>query len=179
LIDRRHVVLGVALAASVATSYGLPPTLFYGEETLSAPPVTIDDTRPIRAWVVTTRVTLPAEATRHPFTSTTEVWASTSVHGFPDDGVDDLAVVMSECGHDAVADGPALGGSVSIKDAFVDCVPEQPCFRTLCVAIGTAGDGPVAVEWETSTIVESFATVDYDVNSITVPIDIDIDEILP
>ena len=72
MIDRRHFALGVALAASVATEYPAPPSLFYGEQTLDAEPVSLDDTRLVRTWIVTVDVTLPAEAADDDFSSTME-----------------------------------------------------------------------------------------------------------
>jgi hypothetical protein len=176
-MDRRHLVLAIALAASVATEYPGPEPMFSGEQTLAAASVPLDETRPIRTWVITTDVTLPPEAADHDFTSTTSVYASSTVEGFG--STDWLVVVLSECGSGGFADGPARGVGAGVEEAFVDCVPEQTCTRTFCVAIGNAADHPIEVQWDTSTRIESLAVVDHDVGPIDVPIDIAIEEIEP
>jgi hypothetical protein len=174
-MDRRHGVLAVAVAASVATSYAPPPPLFYGEQSLDADPVWLDETRPVRTWVITTDARLPAEATERDFTSTTEVDVRVSDG---DSGARDgrLVVVLSECGSGSVSDGP---GGLAVEDAFEDCLPRQTCRRTFCVAIGNDSDHALEVEWSTRTIIESHAWVDYDVDPILVPIEITIEETEP
>jgi len=176
-MDRRHVVLGVALAASVATRTEGPPSLFSGYQTLDAEPVSLDETRLIRTWIVTVDVTLPAEAADHDFTSTLAVRAGTSGDGFRDSDL--IVVVLSECGSAGVVDGPARAPSVGLQDPFAGCVAQQTCTRTFCVAIGNASDHAVDVEWDTWTSIRSDERVDDDVDSIPVPIDITIEEMEP
>src|SRR6185436_16616100 len=176
-MDRRHVVMGVALVASVATSQPAPPPLFYGEQQLDAEPVSLDETRPIRTWVITVDATLPAEAANHDFTSTLEVHAQPSARDSGERSVDPIVVVLSECGSEGVVDGPNRAPSVALRDPFAGCVAQQTCTRTFCVAIGNAGDEAVDVEWDAWASIESRAWVDYDERSIPVPIDITIEEI--
>ncbi len=179
MIDRRHAALGVALAASVATSYGPPPALFYGEESLGADPVQLDEFRPIRTWVITADVVLPAEAAHHHFTSTTTVEARAADQDSGERFENLLVVTLSECGIEGVEDGPTPNGSVEVENSFANCVPRQTCTRTFCVAVANGSEQALEIEWHTWTIIESDATVDYDVDPIPVRIEMTIEEVVP
>ena len=176
-MDGRHVALGVALAASVATRTAAPPPLFFGYQTLDAEPVSLDETQLIRTWIVTVDATLPAEGADHDFTSTLAVRAGASAYVMGES--DPIVVVLSECGSAGVADGPDPAPSVGLQDPLAGCVAQQTCTRTFCVAIGNASDHAVDVHWDTWASIRSDARVDDDVDSIPVPIDITIEEIEP
>jgi hypothetical protein len=163
--------LGVALAASVATSRNLPSALFRGQQSLAVDPFLLDETHATRSWVITTDAVLPAEASDHDFTSSTGVQATVTAP----DSVDSLVLLLSECGSDPVE--TTLEGVADIDDSFVDCIPGQTCTRRFCIEIANGNDPVVEVEWHTWTMIDSDATVDYDVDSIAVPIDITIEEI--
>ena len=56
--------------------------------------------------------------------------------------------------------GPNKAPLVAIKDSFASCSPQQTCTRTFCVAIGSASDHAVDVEWGTRASVQSDAWLD-------------------
>jgi len=174
VIDRRHVALGAAIGASIASQPRAGPPLLYGDQKLEAGPFTLDDSRPTRSWRITTEVELPAEAADHDVLSQTGVEALAA-----DADSDDLATVsFGECGAEPIEE--LWGGLVFVVDgAFEDCGPGQNCTRTFCVDITSDEDHPVEGWWQTWTTVQSMDNVKYGDDSIPVPIEITIEEIEP
>jgi hypothetical protein len=171
-MDRRHVVLGAALAASIASQPKDWPPIFSGYQSLDADPFILDGASPTRAWRITVEAALPAEAEDHDFVSRTDLEVGPT-EGEPGD----LATVsFGECGAEPIEtlwpDGLSLDG------AFEDCVPRQTCTRTFCLEITTKEDHPVEGAWWTWTAIQSVDTVKHE-DSIGVHIEITIEEIEP
>lgn len=172
MIDRRHVALGTAIAASVSSQPRDWPPLFYGDEALDAGPFTLDDKSPTRAWRITTDVVLPEEAGDHDFQSQTGV----QVLATDPDSEDFATVSFGECGDEAIEG--EWGSLVSIDDVFADCTPRASCTRTFCVEITSEENHAVEGAWNTGIRIESIDTVKHE-DSIPVLIDITIEEIEP
>ena len=185
MIDRRQVVLGIAVAASLGTGTAddEPPEvyLFEGQASAQPGPFTLDAATPERVWKITAQVVLPSEATHIEFDG-----AVAARVRFIDTEAeyDPVTYGMDDCA------GKALGQALEVTtawepipaashDAFAGCVPETPCTRTVCMDITTSNDeAPVEMEWVALAWV--VATIEApDGKAIDVPIELMVEEIEP
>jgi hypothetical protein len=183
-MDRRHVVLIVAVAASIGTSpqddSAEPVDLFWGHANEHAL-FTLDEAHPTRVWEITAQVELPPEAEASGFTGAIGARARFVDKDFRHDPV---TLRLTDCAGAALsavyeARSTWDPANTATYDAFVDCVPGTPCTRTVCLEITTSNDEhPVDLEWNT------FAWIGTDDpapagEGIDVPIELTIEEIEP
>jgi hypothetical protein len=178
VIDRRHLVLGIALGASIATEGPPPGFLFHGAERLNAGASRLDVEIPTRHWIITTEIVLPREAEGDEFGSSSAVSYALTERSAA--GV--LVSSFRECGGE-IDEEPIVtvddSFTMSVSDSFADCAPQQGCTRTFCLELTSNNDHAIEVEWYATASIESEATVDHDVDPIDVPIEITIEEIEP
>ena len=178
-MDRRHLVLGLAVAASVATT---PPMydLYSGGSNSDEVAFTLDTETPERVWLITCTVDLPQEARTHPFSSSFGVrlvltGASTPA---PIEVVLWDAATFETLDDGVVAEADYLedATSMDVSDAFADCLPGG-CERTFFLYVSSPEDVDAAGQWEAIAAVSSEDVVDYKRDWTEVPVTIAYEEL--
>jgi hypothetical protein len=154
-MDRRHLVLGLAITATLATKYVLDP-LFWGEESRNGPLVTLGTNHPVRMWQITYSTDLPGIADDHPFGGT--IWVF--VQYFSDRADDQFArAALVDCEtdvlltEDSVSDEQAV---LEVQDAFPSCVGSGFCEQSYCLIVETTDKAtPAQFLWSTSASIAS------------------------
>jgi hypothetical protein len=174
-MDRRHFVLAIAVVAAIASEPDQPPRLFWGREDLDGGSLTLDAMHPTRSWIITTTVVLPAEAADHDFQSFSTVRADLGegAQAYP------VSLSLSACSEpvETVYSEENPNGrlvAADIDDPFVDCVPLEPCTRTMCAQLANGDENAgVELDWFTYSVVASDEPVD-DKGDESIPVAIDI-----
>jgi hypothetical protein len=185
-MNRRHVALILAVAASIGTSEkdegpDDPVYLFQGLVNEQAGPVTLDEAHPTSVWEITAQVVLPPEAETTSFDGGigARVWFVD-----PDAEHDLVSYRLTDCAGVALTEveyatsGEGVG-SIAKFDSFADCVPEIDCTSTACLEITTTNKQlPVQVHCMAVVWIDA-ATESSTDEAIEVPIELTFEEIEP
>jgi hypothetical protein len=179
-MDRRHLVLAMAIAATIATSYpSYSPLEGSSSLTLDTVQLEAGDTR---SWVITSEVALPPQAQANAYDSMLSAVAQVS----GSEGLQRVSLILRDCdggetmAQTVVADEPGggswIGGQVDAPDFFADC-PINECVRTVCLDITNEATSPADVGLE----IQASVTSDYSEDGVDlgVPIQLTIEEIDP
>ena len=158
-MDRRHLVLAVAVGATIATSYDSDSS--GGYQSLTVETLSIDG-QETRSWVITGEVELPPEAEGEAFDSMLSIVAQVT----GSEGLQHVSLVARDCdggeivAQAVVADEPGggswSGGQVDVPDFFRDC-PVDECVRTVCLDVTNDTTSPAEVDLEVDASVTSEA----------------------
>jgi len=151
-MDRRHLVLAIAVGAAIATSWDPDSFAFQGSQS-----VTLDlqlEGQETRSWAITSEVTLPPEAEGEPYDSLLSVLVNVS----GSEGLQRVALMLRDCDDGAVlaqtvlADQPGggswIGGQLDVPDLFGDCPIDDACVRTACLDVTNDTTSPAQVDLE-------------------------------
>jgi hypothetical protein len=184
-MDRRHVVLAGAVAATLAAGCDNPSEpLFEGFEFLETGPMPVKG-HATRAWVLTAETKLPSEAEDSTYGSVLKMDI-----GISTEGEMDAAVVVRECEDDGAVKtnlsfprkgdtGPISAEAIEFPGFLADCPVEQPCARTLCVEALNHLDGPLDLWLTLAVTVVSSAHTEDDSARVDVPIVLTFEDIAP
>jgi hypothetical protein len=184
VIDRRHLVLGVAVAATIAHKR-VEPYLFEGDETLDVANLRVPG-HESRSWMVTAEVELPGVAETSTFGSVFAVYAYVR----PSDAKPQKLSVLARGCDDGVAltelvlpddqdTGGYMAALVEIQDPFAECQPRQACARTLCLDASNHGATRVELTLQIYAGVSTDEYADEEADTIEVPITITFEEAEP
>jgi len=186
-MDRRYAVLAAAALATLAVDCkGKDESgpLFQGSESLELGPTSLED-HAIRAWMVTAEVSLPRQAEPSTWESDVEM----DILFSSGEASMDAAFVVRECNGGTVHANlifPREGDAGSTSDEsfelsrFVaDCPIQEACVRTLCVEASNHRSAPLELTVGLSVTLRSDAPAEDDGDTINVPIDLTLEEIVP
>lgn len=166
-MDRRHVVLGFAIGASVATSYSTSP-LFRGEAQSDAV-FTLDVEHPERVWLITYTADLPQEVGAHPFSSSLEVGVAITRASTP-------APIEFVLWDAATFETIGQGDSMYVPDPFADCLPGR-CERAFFLYVSSPEEVDAGGYWMASAWIRSDEPAPDVDESKEVPITIEYEEL--
>jgi hypothetical protein len=193
-MDRRHLVLAIAVLAVVGDERDLPPVL-EGEETLDAGLLAIEG-QDSTTWIVKAAVELPPES------RDVDVWSSLRVRiDLPASGAEPrFRIAARTCGsagiHDEVTvpaekdtgdtgkddtgeqdTGAPAHYELTVGGLFEGCPAEELCERAVCIDASNEADTVLALAVEIDAYLSSDETVEYGSDeTIEVPIALSIEE---
>lgn len=184
-VDRRHAAFAAAALATLAVDCkDEPGPLFDGSESLEIGPTTVKGDQ-TRAWMVSAELSLPREAEPSTFESLLDM----DILFSSDQASMDAAFVVRECGGGVVHTNlsfPREGDTGSTSDEsfelsrFVaDCTVGKACVRTMCVEASNHRNTPLELSVELSVTLRSDAPAEGDSDTINVPIELTLEEIVP
>jgi hypothetical protein len=137
-----------------------------------------------RAWKITTAVSLPRQAEPSSFDSTLDL----DIEFSSAQASMDAAFVVRECDGGTVLENlafPRDGDTESLSDEsyeishfLADCPIQKACEQTLCVEGSNHRSGAVGLSFGVQVTLRSDAPAD-DTDTINVPIELSIEEIVP
>ena len=184
-MDRRPTAIAAAVLATLAVGCkDAPGPLFEGSDSLEMDPSTVDSLE-TRAWRITTEVSLPRQAEPSTFESALEM----DIEFSSAQASMDAAFVVRECGGGTVHDNLGFpregdtqslsGESYEVSRFLADCPIQEACERTLCVEASNHRSGTLGLSLDLSVTLRSDAPADDDGDTINVPIELTIEEIVP
>ena len=167
-------MLGLAVAASVATSVSLP-ALYSDDETTDEVWFWLYAPHPERVWLITCAVDVPAVARTHPFSS----WLSVNVvldHA-PVEGP--IEVVLWDAHTFETLDEGIVGvdGGLDVHDAFDDCLPGG-CERAFFLYVSSPEDVEANLWWVANASIVSDDIVDDESDAKPTAINIEYEELV-
>jgi len=150
-MDRRHLVLGIAVLAVLAHKRADPPPLFEGHEVLDAGSLEIE-AHGSTTWIVKAEVELPPESNLG-FSS----WLDVSVDVPDPDAEAEFSVAARTCGHESIlatitvpdeTDTGEHEGAywLGVEGLFDGCPAEEPCASAVCLDASNETDAVLTLE---------------------------------
>ena len=184
-VNRHHAVLAAAVLATlvVGCSKDEPGPLFEGSDSLELGPTAMDGDV-TRAWEITTEVSLPGAASPSTFQSVLGMEIL-----FSADASMDAAYVVRECDGGFVHTNlsfPREGDAGSTSDESFElehflagCPIQEACVRTMCVEASNHRNAPLDLSVGLSVTLRSDAPAEDDGDTINVPMELTVEEIVP
>jgi len=184
-VDRRPAAIAAAVLATLAVGCkDASGPLFEGSDSLEMEPTAVKGLE-TRAWEITTEVSLPRQAEPSTFESVLEM----DIEFSSAQASMDAAFVVRECDGGTVHDNlgfPREGDTESISNEsyemsrfLADCPIQKACERTLCVEASNHRNASLGLSVGVQVTLRSDAPAEDDSDTINVPIELTVEEIVP